>query len=146
VDDLSMEIGYRYRSSAVVPDGDDGDAIVGHPTEAGGRPGTRAPHLWVRQDGETVSSLDLFGRGFVLLAGSEGAGWQQAAEEAAAGVGVPVRPYVLEESGFPAAYGVAGAGAVLVRPDGFVGWRTREGLPDPAAALTGALRSILGVS
>ncbi|MBP2707912.1 FAD-dependent monooxygenase [Microbispora sp. RL4-1S] len=39
------------------------------------------------------------------------------------------------------AYGVAEAGAVLVRPDGHVGWRTAGPAPDDA--LTGALESIL---
>ncbi|HYZ00395.1 MAG TPA: FAD-dependent monooxygenase [Candidatus Binatia bacterium] len=143
VDDLSMEIGYRYRSSAVVPDGDTDGGLVGHPAEAGGRPGTRAPHLWLPETG--VSTLDLFGTGFVLLAGAEGAGWEQAAEEVAAAAEVAVRGYVLREAGFADAYGITASGAVLVRPDGFVGWRSREAVPDAAGALTGAVRSILGL-
>lgn len=148
VDDLSMEIGYRYPSGAVVPDGDPDGALdgvlVGHPAESGGRPGTRAPHLWLPGDG--VSTLDLFGPEFVLLAGPQDAGWEQAAEEAAGAVEVSVRPHVVRAAEFPDAYGITASGAVLVRPDGFVGWRSREALPDAAGALTRALRSILGLA
>src|SRR5262249_35847870 len=46
VDDFSMEIGYRYRSAAILPDPDAADdGVVGHPRKALGQPGTRAPHV-----------------------------------------------------------------------------------------------------
>ncbi len=63
-DDLSLEIGHRYRSAAVLPDpagadNDDGLPYV-DPRESRGLPGTRAPHLWIDHEGERVSTLDLF--------------------------------------------------------------------------------------
>ncbi len=44
-----------------------------------GRPGTRAPHAWVEYQGRPISTLDLLWRGFVLLTGSEGTAWYEAA-------------------------------------------------------------------
>jgi hypothetical protein len=47
-----------------------------------GRPGTRAPHLWlIGKDGSTFSTLDKFGKKFVLLAGKNGHQWRTAASE-----------------------------------------------------------------
>jgi 2-polyprenyl-6-methoxyphenol hydroxylase-like FAD-dependent oxidoreductase len=150
VDDLSMEIGHRYRSAAIVPE--DGDtAPVGHPRDAAGRPGTRAPHLWLLRDGKAISSLDLLGRGFVLMAGPEGAGWEVAARAASRQLDLPVRVHVLAagsavldpERRFPASYGVSASGAVLVRPDGIVAWRSRDRVNEAAGMLTSVLTSLL---
>ena len=42
-----------------------------------------------------------------------------------------------------AAYGVGEGGAVLVRPDGYVGWRAASAPADPARALADAFGQIL---
>src|SRR5262249_13429861 len=76
VDDFSIEIGCRCNSAAVVPEPGDERALHEHPRESKGRPGSRAPHVLVPRDGERVSTLDLFGQGFVLLAGAEGEAWR----------------------------------------------------------------------
>jgi 2-polyprenyl-6-methoxyphenol hydroxylase-like FAD-dependent oxidoreductase len=144
VDEFSMEIGYRYRSAAIVPDGDAaaGDAIVEHPAKALGQPGSRAPHVELASG---RSTLDLFGLGFVLLTGGDGQRWQQAAS-AAARSGLPViAPLAgFEAEGLAAAYGIGPAGASLVRPDGFVGWRSPGAAADPEAELSRALTTLLG--
>ena len=62
-----------------------------HPRESKGRPGSRAPHVLVPRDGERVSTLDLFGEGFVLLAGADGAAWRAAAVGAAGPPGSAAR-------------------------------------------------------
>jgi 2-polyprenyl-6-methoxyphenol hydroxylase-like FAD-dependent oxidoreductase len=114
IDDLTMEIGLVMRSSAVIPDPgvqDDG-ALHLHPDLARGRPGTRAPHLGLNGG---QSTLDLFGRGFVLLRGHRSAG-----AELPAGVD----EHVITDDGFPDAYGISAEGATLVRPDGVVAWRS----------------------
>ena len=75
VDEAAVEIGYRYRSRAIFDEPGDDGAWWENPREPTGRPGMRAPHLTVELDGSEISTLDLFGRGFVLIAGSEGSGW-----------------------------------------------------------------------
>jgi hypothetical protein len=138
-----MEIGYRYRSAAILPDPDpaDDDALVGHPRKALGQPGTRAPHVELAPG---RSTLDLFGLGFVLLTGDSGRRWHEAAA-AAARAGLPVMAPLagIASDGIEDAYGIGPAGASLVRPDGFVGWRSRGAAPDSAAELRRALTRLL---
>jgi len=112
---------------------DDHAAVHADPRETFGRPGSRAPHLWIEKDGKRISTLDLFGAGFTLLAAREGAAWSTAAREAAsAAAGLSLDAYTFgrelrdSENGFAAAYGITATGAVLVRPDGFVAWRAKS--------------------
>jgi 2-polyprenyl-6-methoxyphenol hydroxylase-like FAD-dependent oxidoreductase len=143
VDDFSMEIGYRYHSHAVLPDphATDEQGIVGHPRDAGGRPGTRAPHVDLGAGGST---LDLFGAGFVLLTGPDGQAWADAAVDVGRRTGLPLQAHmVTSAAGFGEAYGVDDNGAVLVRPDGFVSWRSRTGTDGGAGALEAALTQML---
>jgi putative polyketide hydroxylase len=43
------------------------------------------------------------------------------------------------------AFGISGGGATLVRPDGFVAWRSPLAVGDAASALHAALRESLGL-
>jgi 2-polyprenyl-6-methoxyphenol hydroxylase-like FAD-dependent oxidoreductase len=145
VDEAAVELGYRQLSSAVrLEDGDDG-AQWEDPREPTGRPGMRAPHLQVDRNGASTSLLDLFGDGFVLLAGGGIGGW----EEAAGRLDVPVTTYHAgadfgDGSGrFEELYGTGRAGAALVRPDGFVAWRTQGGPESEGDALADALAAAL---
>ena len=45
-----------------------------------GTPRRRAPHVWLQRDGGPISTIDLFGRGFVLLTGSRGEAWLRSGE------------------------------------------------------------------
>jgi 2-polyprenyl-6-methoxyphenol hydroxylase-like FAD-dependent oxidoreductase len=151
VDDFSMEIGYRYESPAIVPDGDGSPGLHEHPRESHGRPGSRAPHVFLTRAGERLSTLDLFGRRFVLLAGPDGHDWSEAAREAARELGLELDAYVVgspgdladPEGAFPGAYGISPAGAAIVRPDGFVGWRSRDGAGASTAAARTALATLV---
>jgi putative polyketide hydroxylase len=98
----------------VIPE-DHTDRTQENPRESKGRPGTRAPHIWI---GERVSTLDLFGKNFVLLAGPEGAAWSSYAGKC--------EFHHIEDPAFAAAYGIGPEGAVLVRPDGYVAWRGQK--------------------
>src|SRR6185436_11052480 len=147
VDDLLIEIGYRYRSSAVIG-GSAADPLVEHPDKLKAAPGTRAPHVVLERDGKSISTLDLFGKSFVVLTGLGGAAWRAAADEAARSLGVPLDVWqVGGERGlrdvdgrFPEAYALEPGGAVLVRPDSFVAWRAASA---DGRALGRALASIL---
>jgi len=151
VDEMSMEIGYRYSSAAVVAEDDADHGLVGHPRTAGGRPGTRAPHVPLVRAGTPISSLDLYGASFVLMAGPEGAAWCEGAEKAAARLGVPLSAHVVgadagvtdPEGAFLPAHGITASGAALIRPDGFIGWRARGGGTGHEETVTGVLRSLL---
>jgi putative polyketide hydroxylase len=87
-----------------------------NPRESKGRPGTRAPHF---RRADSSSTLDLFGRNFVLLAGPEASAWREPDLEV----------HRIDDAGFAEAFGIKPAGAALVRPDGFVGWRSENNEP-----------------
>ncbi|KAI9718265.1 MAG: hypothetical protein M1812_004255 [Candelaria pacifica] len=116
-----------------------------------GRPGIRVPHLWVEHQGKRISTLDLSGKGFVLLAGENGALWLEAAEKVASALGVDVAAYRVGLEGelvspkgvFEAAAGISSNGAILVRPDDFVVWRQRRGVDDCWVELDLAMRRAL---
>ncbi len=112
-----LQIGYRYDASPIcVPDGTPApkdDYSLYLPTT---RPGARAPHAWLA-DGR--STLDLFGRGFVLLRFDGGAG-VNGMREAFARHRIPLTVQTLDEPQVAALYERA---LVLVRPDGHVAWR-----------------------
>jgi 2-polyprenyl-6-methoxyphenol hydroxylase-like FAD-dependent oxidoreductase len=151
LDDFHIELGYLYNSSAILtePGSPEGNE---DPRRSLGRPGSRAPHLWLDRAGERISTLDLFGDGFTLLAGPEGEAWARAAQatrEALPGVGL--RTHVIGAGGladpegtFRELYGLERSGASLIRPDGFVAWRAKMLPTDPSDALTDALRALLG--
>jgi 2-polyprenyl-6-methoxyphenol hydroxylase-like FAD-dependent oxidoreductase len=143
VDDFSMEIGYRYNSAAVVLEPGSEGSLHEHPRESKGRPGSRAPHVFVEHDGEKVSTLDLFGREFTLLVAPGGEAWRDAMAAAADEFGLSLASHVIVEPEFPDAYGISGAGAVLVRPDGVVGWRALDGTGASPATVHDVLSTLL---
>jgi len=156
VDDFSLEIGCRCNSRAVIVDparpGEAGGRaqITEHPRESKGRPGSRAPHVLLARSGTDLSTLDLFGHNYVLLAAADGVGWRGAAVAAAGGLGLPLDAYLVggdelidPDGGFADAYGLSGAGAVLVRPDGIVAWRAVDGTGASEATVHEALSTLL---
>ena len=143
-------LGASYASSAVVPDGssppDTEDPAVDYVPS--GRPGGRAPHAWLDRDGARISTLDLFGDGFVLLAGSAGASWRSAAEDIRSTTGVPLVAHqvggdIVAVDDVLDLYGMDDDGCVLVRPDGHVAWRSASGVPDARAALGAVVEAIV---
>jgi FAD binding domain len=55
-----------------IGEGDGDGAVHGNPRESRGRPGSRAPHVFLDRDGEQVSTLDLFGLRFSFARGIRG--------------------------------------------------------------------------
>lgn len=141
--DLNIELGYCYQSLAVLPENVDDNRAHENPRESQGRPGRRAPHLFL--DGDNSSTLDHFGRNFALLAGSDGQAWCESAATAAKELALPLDVHRMGTAEFPGAYGITPSGAVLVRPDGFVAWRARSADAASAATLIQALQAILKV-
>lgn len=146
--DTVVWFGGRYRSSAVITE-DSADNSVWS-LEPDGSPGTRAPHVPLRQTGRELSTVDLFGDGFVLLAGSRGANWCAAAYRVAGQGGVRLSAHQVGcegladiKNGWCENYGVTDQGAVLVRPDGMVAWRSSGMADEPERVLTETLGRVL---
>lgn len=147
--------GATYASGAIVPDGTP-PAEVANPKSdynPNARPGSRAPHAWLeRGEGqERISTLDLFNSGFTLLAGSSGEIWCEAARAVSGDLGIPLSAHLVGPAGdlvdasgvWKALYGVDAGGAVLVRPDGYVAWRSRSRSDQARPVLEGVLRRVL---
>ena len=135
-------LGARYDSAAVIPDGSSptsvDDPAVDYVPEA--FPGARAPHAWLETEKGRVSTLDLYGDGFCLLGGSRADDWREEVSSTAQRDGIPVRTFQIGREGAPEdlatfdrLHGIGRAGAVLVRPDGHVGWRSAEARPADGA-------------
>ena len=111
-------------------------------------PGCRAPHVWLGRPDAQLSTLDLFGSVFTLLAAPEAGAWCAAAARASDALGVRIDHYRIgaaglnDLGGFTSAYGVHSDGAVLVRPDGHVAWRSRSA-PVTGAEVEKAFKQIL---
>jgi len=149
--DFNIELGYIYRSPAIISE-DDVERGSEDPRESQGRPGSRAPHLWIGKDGSSatlgagqrISTLDLFGRGFALLTTAAGAAWVDASRAAARQFnGLDFDAHVIRSDAFATAYGIGDHGAVLVRPDGFIAWRARAITSDPERTVVSALTTVL---
>jgi 2-polyprenyl-6-methoxyphenol hydroxylase-like FAD-dependent oxidoreductase len=127
----TLFFGYRHLSSAVDLELDDDGEVLENPEQPTARPGSRAPHVELRRNGQPMSTRDLFGRNFVLLAGPSADRWLLAAERLdlhldAYRVGEDLED---PEGHFTKTYGITDEGATLIRPDGFIAWRaeTEEG-------------------
>ncbi|MGE3273911.1 MAG: FAD-dependent monooxygenase [Vicinamibacterales bacterium] len=148
VAEYDVVFGQRYEEGALLSEpGEQGQPPFATAHALSGRPGTRAPHMVLTRDGADVPVHDLFGAGFVLLTGAGGRPWAEAVRKLSRRSGPPLTCQTigtgcaLGDSGrqWPARYGVRDAGAVLVRPDGFVAWRT----PDATAAAESMLTNVL---
>ncbi|MFD9715933.1 FAD-dependent oxidoreductase [Streptomyces sp. NPDC059076] len=152
---LTVAMGYGYPYGAVIG-ADAGRPVVPGELRLIGEPGTRAPHLWVVRAGERLSTLDLYERSFVLLCG-EGSPWSDGGRRAAARLSVPLDVYavgcgadadLVPEVGpeWAERHGLSDGGALLVRPDGFVAWRSRGGSSDAEETVAAALVELLRLS
>jgi hypothetical protein len=151
-----MDLGFHYERGALVPDGAAppvvDDPVIDYAPTA--RPGHRAPHVRLEREGKEISTLDLFDDSFTLLAGSgpSAGDWCDAGRAVARTLGAPLHAFTVGPDGgdlrdaegrWRDLYGVGPTGAVLVRPDGHVGWRSGAGVNDRAAEVESALRRIL---
>jgi 2,4-dichlorophenol 6-monooxygenase len=150
-----VEIGFTYENGAIV---DDGSAAVerddmGRIYTPSTKPGHRLPHAWLGHDGRRLSTHDLNEGhgGFALITGPDGQAWVEAAAAAADKTGITLKTVVIGGADYEDTDGtwqrvgqIEGGGAILVRPDNHVGWRSSGSNSDPAGALTDAIGTILG--
>jgi 2-polyprenyl-6-methoxyphenol hydroxylase-like FAD-dependent oxidoreductase len=137
-------LGTQYEQGALIAD-DRGPGPMDRLAPEG-RPGTRAPHVWVRRGDERISTIDLAGPGFALLTGADGQAWVDAARELdIAGYRIGPDAEIDDQEGrWLAEVGIKPDGALLVRPDGIMAWRSVEAVADLATALAGAMRAVFG--
>lgn len=152
-----IELGYSYPMGAIVPDGSpppptDPQGVTYTPTT---RPGHRLPHAWLEGKGKRVSTHDLVGSAaeFLLITGAKGAGWTAAAGRVSEALGLKIRTASIgpgadysEDGEWGKVSEIADDGAILVRPDNHVAWRSKAAVEDPQGALTAALRTVLSRS
>jgi 2-polyprenyl-6-methoxyphenol hydroxylase-like FAD-dependent oxidoreductase len=129
-----LQIGYRYETSPIcVPDGTPPDRDDPENFVPSARPGSRAPHAWL---GDGRSTLDLYGRGLVLLRLGTDSPDVSAIESEAAARRVPLQTITVMQ---PHVMQLYQHRLVMVRPDGHVAWRANA-LPPNAGALIDKLR------
>ncbi|MEU0091401.1 FAD-dependent monooxygenase [Kribbella sp. NPDC006257] len=151
-----VELGQRYKSAAVIPDGtpeplyDRDPELYYHPTTW---PGARIPHCWLTRGTDTVSTLDVVGKGrFTLLTGIGGDAWVKAAEAVSEKLGLQIDPFVIGPGHeLEDLYGdwarlreITDTGCLVVRPDAHVAYRAHSVEADPTTALTAAFEGLLG--
>ena len=152
-----VELNQRYSSTAVVPDPTAGEEKWERDPElysqATTRPGAKLPHAWlVNERGHRISTLDVIGKGkFSLITGLGGSAWVSAAER----LGLPyLQSVVIGDKGSADPYfnwarlrEIEEAGALLVRPDGYIAWRQPAAVWDQEKAfsqLAAAMTAVLG--
>ena len=153
----NIEYGYTYDSAAVVDDGSPPPAPVDpvRVYEPSTRPGSPLPHAWLdTEEGKRISTLELVRPGrFLLVAGEGGEGWCGAAARLVARAGIPLDvarighldgDFLDPRCRWARLRQITTGGAILVRPDRFVAWRSLGSSADPDADLAKAFADVLG--
>jgi 2,4-dichlorophenol 6-monooxygenase len=158
-----IEVGFHYPDNgAIAPDGTEAPPRDPRGMEyiPSTRPGHRLPHAWIGKDHQIFSTHDLTGGpdypDFVLITDEAGDAWIKEAKRAAQSLKLEIgiariqsRPFVHEgpdyyedrEGLWTKVRGFKTGGAILVRPDKMVAWRSQA-----AAAATGESRDDLSAS
>jgi hypothetical protein len=134
-DSVGIELGYPYENSPIcIPDGAPPPPLDHGHYVPSTWPGVRAPHTWLKNG---RSTLDLFGKSFVLLAFTERStsGFTAAAQQA----GVPLEVIGIDDKQVREIYE---RDFVLVRPDGHVAWRGNE-IPEHTRAVIDKVRGAI---
>ncbi|AQH05944.1 2,4-dichlorophenol 6-monooxygenase (plasmid) [Burkholderia sp. KK1] len=152
-----VEMNQRYQSAAIVTDGSPDPGFHRDPElyhDHSSRPGAPIPHVWVTRRGRRISTLDLCGKGrFSLLSGIAGSQWVEAARHAAESLGVRLDVHIIGTGreiedlygDFARIRETKESGALLVRPDNIVCWRTSHWQEDSGDQLRTALSRVLSL-
>jgi 2,4-dichlorophenol 6-monooxygenase len=152
---INTELGYTYESTAIIDDGSahhvplDPVRIYQPRT----RPGHPLPHAYVERESRRVPIGNLVHTGrFLLLAGEHGQAWVEAAAAVTAETGIPITAgtvgvigcdYIDVRAAWTRSREISPDGAVLVRPDRHIAFRSITGVDDPVATLRQALSTVL---
>lgn len=147
---VGLDLGYIYHSKAIVSENDQTLSVSPAEYIPTTLPGSRAPYVKLIKNGKAISTLDLFETDYVLLVGLSGFAWQQAVIELGKTLPVPLQCYRVANDGdlvdpenkWHESYEISPSGAVLVRPDGFIAWRSQAMLENPKEILAKILVSI----
>jgi 2,4-dichlorophenol 6-monooxygenase len=150
-----VEMGQFYESAAVLADGSSRPEPVRDPElyyQPSTVPGSHLPHVWVGDAARKLSTLDLapYTR-FTLLTGIAGEAWAEAAATVSADLGIPLETVVIGPGrevtdlyyDWARIREVDEGGALLVRPDKHIAWRSMTLPGDPEAALREAMTRLL---
>ena len=147
-DQLGLQLGFTYESGVRVASdvpADEPSSVREYRPSA--QPGARLPHAWVTRDGRRISSLDLVAAdAFTLIVGRDGTRWTDAAAAAhlpPLGTVRLGRDVIDADDTWTKLLALAPDGAILVRPDQHVAWRSTRGSTDAAAALADAFATLL---
>jgi hypothetical protein len=148
---LAADLGVVYASGAIVAGAEHERPAVIEPT-ARACVGSRAPHAWVDVHGDRRSTLDLFGTSFVLVTGTDGTAWHDAARNVSGALDIPLGVAAIGgpeiqvvSDDWRSAYGIDADGAVLVRPDGHIAWRSASAAADATATLEQVIARVLAL-
>jgi 2,4-dichlorophenol 6-monooxygenase len=140
-----LQLGTCYETGAFLRStGDESPEMDVRRYRPTGCPGARVPHAWLADGASLLDSVPL--DRFLLLAAADGGPWLEALALIA---DMPVVGLCLTEERLPdlgrwmAVAGIDAGGALLIRPDQHVAWRSRAAVDDPGAALAAAVRGIL---
>ena len=150
-----IELGFRYTSGMLLDDGSvpgkrDPLGLKYYPTT---RPGHRLPHAWLERDSQVLSTHDLVkgSVAFGVLTDGEGQAWVGAAQRAAKALDVRIVTAQIGENCSYRDYddywqdlsGLQPGGAILVRPDNMVAWRSIHQSRDDGKELEHAISALL---
>lgn len=138
-----LDLGFIYHSKLILNENDLLISILPGKYIATTLPGSRAPHVELIKNGKIISTLDLFEKDYVLLVGADGNEWHKASNELLQVLRIPFKSYRVAKDGdiidpknvWQSIYEISSTGAVLVRPDGYVAWRSRTIVDKPESIL-----------
>ncbi|KAI9831787.1 MAG: hypothetical protein M1819_004684 [Sarea resinae] len=151
-----IELGFRYDDGVLVHDNSeppeqDPLGQVYYPVT---RPGHRLPHAWLNTVEKDLSTHDIIGPNdtFALITDEEGDQWIKVAKEIAKKRGISIATAQIGETRvqyrdrddqWEKVKGLKSGGAILVRPDNFVAWRSIKRSRKDGAELADAISTLL---
>lgn len=155
----NVEYGYTYTSTAVIGDG---SVAATNPDDIrmyimSTRPGHPLPHAWIEsgQNSGRTSTINLVRPGrFLLIAGENGQGWCSAAKSAAEHLGVELDAvtighfngdYLDPRLTWTRLREFNSEGAILVRPDRFIAWRSMGASSTATNEMQSVLKRVLHI-